>query len=126
MIEERVRKRGMKLIVGAALAGAEKKGGMRIQFSDGELLNTEMLVLSERGRPPLVNPEEIKVDRGIVVNERNKNLCRGPAGDCCQGTIFSPGQTQIIGLWADAGVQGRVAGHNMAGVDDGTDGKYPS
>ena len=45
------------------------------------------------------------------------------AGDCCQGNNMQSGQTQIIGLWANAGVQGRVAGRNMAGVADETDGK---
>ncbi len=127
MIEERVRKRGMKLIFGRALAGAEKKErGYEIQFSDGETLNTEMLVLNigTRAATSLVNPEEIKVDRGIVVNERMETSVPGiyAAGDCCQGNNLQSGQTQIIGLWANAGVQGQVAGHNMAGVDDGTDG----
>ena len=44
------------------------------------------------------------------------------AGDCCQGDNLQSGGKQIIGLWANAGVQGRIAGRNMAGVTDETDG----
>ena len=35
------------------------------------------------------------------------------------------GQSQIIGLWANAGVQGRVAGCNMAGGSAENDGNIP-
>ena len=64
------------------------------------------------------------IDRGIVVDERMHTSAPDifAAGDCCQGNNMQSGQTQIIGLWANAGVQGRVAGRNMAGAADETDG----
>ena len=64
------------------------------------------------------------MDRGIVVDRRMQTSARGifAAGDCCQGNDIQSGDTQIIGLWANAGIQGRVAGRNMAGVGDETDG----
>ena len=40
------------------------------------------------------------------------------AGDCCEGNNIESGQTQIIGLWANANHQGETAGANMAGQDE--------
>ena len=39
-----------------------------------------------------------------------------------QGNNLQSGQTMIIGLWANAGVQGRVAGNNISGKSAQTDG----
>lgn len=126
-IEERVREKGMKLAFGKALAGAEKTaGGYKVIFADGETLETEMLILNigTRAAVSIADPAEIKTERGIVVNEHMETSVPGiyAAGDCCQGNNLQSGQTQIIGLWANAGVQGRVAGRNMAGIGDQTDG----
>ena len=39
------------------------------------------------------------------------------AGDCCEGNNLENGQTQLIGLWANANRQGTTAGSNMAGQE---------
>lgn len=127
MIEDRVKALGMKLAFGQALAGAEKTGnGYRVTFADGTALDTELLVLNigTRAATGLLDPAQVSIDRGVVVNERMETSAPGvyAAGDCCQGKNLQSGQTQIIGLWANAGVQGRVAGRNMAGVGDEADG----
>ena len=127
MIEERVKALGMELAFGRALAGAEKTAeGYRVTFADGQTLDTDLLVLNigTRAAVGTVNPQQVNVERGIVVNERMETSAPDvyAAGDCCQGRNIQSGQTQIIGLWANAGVQGRVAGRNMAGVGDETDG----
>lgn len=127
MIEERIDKLGISMAFGRALSGAEKtETGYRVTFADGETLDTDLLVLNigTRAATGLLDPEQVNVDRGVVVNERMETSAPGvyAAGDCCQGRNLQSGQTQIIGLWANAGIQGRVAGRNMAGVGDETDG----
>ncbi|MEL4860389.1 FAD/NAD(P)-binding oxidoreductase [Pseudoflavonifractor phocaeensis] len=127
MIEERIDKMGIRMAFSRALAGAEKTPeGYRVTFADGETLDTDLLVLNigTRAATGLLDPAQVNIDRGVVVNERMETSAPGvyAAGDCCQGRNLQSGQTQIIGLWANAGVQGRVAGRNMAGVGDETDG----
>lgn len=127
MIEERIDKLGISMAFGRALSGAEKtETGYRVTFADGETLDTDLLVLNigTRAATGLLDPKQVNVDRGVVVNERMETSAPGvyAAGDCCQGRNLQSGQTQIIGLWANAGIQGRVAGRNMAGVGDETDG----
>lgn len=127
MIEERIDKLGIFMAFGRALSGAEKtETGYRVTFADGETLDTDLLVLNigTRAATGLLDPKQVNVDRGVVVNERMETSAPGvyAAGDCCQGRNLQSGQTQIIGLWANAGIQGRVAGRNMAGVGDETDG----
>lgn len=133
MIEERVGNMGIDIAFGQAITSAEEhldeKGnvsGYTVHLGDGSSIETEMLILNigTRASTGILNPEEIIIDRGIVVDERMHTSAEGifAAGDCCQGNNMQSGQTQIIGLWANAGVQGRVAGRNMAGVSDETDG----
>lgn len=133
MIEERVEKAGIELRFGQAITEAcehtDREGnatGYTVCFGDGSRVETELLILNigTRAAAETLNPGEIQIDRGIVVNRRMETSVPGiyAAGDCCQGNNLQSGQTQIIGLWANAGVQGRVAGRNMAGVCDEADG----
>ena len=133
IIEERIRAMGMDIAFGQAITSArehcDEEGnvtGYTVELGDGSFIETEMLVLNigTRAATGILNPQEIKIDRGIMVDERMETSAGGiyAAGDCCQGNNLQSGQTQIIGLWANAGVQGRVAGINMAGGQAETDG----
>ena len=133
MIEARLREMGISLAFGQAITGAEEtpdeNGNVRetsVRLADGSELRTELLVLNigTRAATAVLDPEEVRIDRGILVNERMETSAPGiyAAGDCCQGREMQSGGQTIIGLWANAATQGRVAGRNMAGVPDGTDG----
>lgn len=133
LIEERVKAMGIDIAFGQAITSAEEHldqngnvKGYTVHLGDGSSIETEMLILNigTRAAVGILDPEEIAIDRGIVVDERMHTSVPGifAAGDCCQGNNMQSGQTQIIGLWANAGVQGRVAGRNMSGVIDETDG----
>ena len=80
--------------------------------------------IGTRAATGILNPEEVTIERGIIVNEKMETSVPGiyAAGDCCQGNNLQSGQTMIIGLWANAGVQGRVAGNNISGKSAQTDG----
>ena len=133
MIEARLEKMGIDMVFGKAIAGAVEHTdaggnitGTTVQLADGSAIETELLVLNigTRAATGILDPQQIHIERGIVVDERMRTSAEGiyAAGDCCQGNNLQSGQTQIIGLWANAGVQGRVAGRNMAGQPDETDG----
>lgn len=133
MIEERIRKIGIDMAFGQAITSADEHTddegnvtGYTVHLGDGSEIGTDLLILNigTRAATGILSPDEVKIDRGIVVNERMQTSEEGvyAAGDCCQGNNLQSGQTQIIGLWANAGVQGRVAGRNMAGVPDEADG----
>lgn len=133
LIEERVKAMGIDIAFGQAITSAEEHidpdgnvKGYTVHLGDGSSIETEMLILNigTRAAVEILDPNEIAVDRGIVVDERMHTSVPGifAAGDCCQGNNMQSGQTKIIGLWANAGVQGRVAGRNMAGLIDETDG----
>lgn len=133
MIEERIGKMGIDTAFGQAITAADEHmdtegnvTGYTVHLGDGSVIETELLILNigTRAATGILSPEEVKIERGIVVDERMQTSAEGiyAAGDCCQGNNLQSGQTQIIGLWANAGVQGRVAGRNMAGVSDEADG----
>lgn len=133
MIEERLRKMGIDMAFGQAITSADEHvdengeiTGYTVHLGDGSSIETELLILNigTRAATGIVNPEEIKIERGIVVDEKMQTSAEGiyAAGDCCQGNNLQSGQTMIIGLWANAGVQGDVAGMNMAGTAAEADG----
>lgn len=133
MIEKRIQDMGIDIAFGQAITAADEHvdengevTGYTVRLGDGSAIETELLVLNigTRAATSIVNPEEVQIDRGIVVDDRMQTSVSGiyAAGDCCQGNNLQSGQTQIIGLWANAGVQGRVAGRNMAGITDTADG----
>ena len=128
MIEERLTDMGISLLFGKGIASlSRREDGMYVLgLSDGSEIETELVVLNigTRAATSVLDPEQVKIDRGIVVNDRMETSADGiyAAGDCCQGMNLQSGQTMIIGLWANAGVQGRVAGCNMAGGKAENDG----
>lgn len=131
-LENRVRTKGVSFAWNKGLAGVTEKG---VRFSDGSELEADVICLciGTRANTELVSNKEIvegeavKVNRGIVVNERMETSVPGiyAAGDCCEGKNLLTGQTMIIGLWQNAGIQGDVAGHNMAGSPRSYPGTIP-
>ena len=89
----------------------------------GTRANVELTANTE-----VVQEEPVLVNRGIVVNEKMQTNIPGiyAAGDCCEALNIQTGTTMIIGLWANAAEQGRVAGCNMAGVEALYEGSIPS
>lgn len=133
IIEHRLTSMRIRLSFGQAISGAyehtDRSGnitGCTVQLADGSEIETELLVLNigTRAATGILSANEILIDRGIVVDRHMRTSSPDiyAAGDCCQGNNLQSGETQIIGLWANAGLQGRGAGRNMAGVSDETDG----
>lgn len=119
IIEQRLSQRGIGLRMGRSVASARQVGeGYLCTLSDGEELETDMLVMCIGTFANVATADEsVHINRGIVVNDRLETSAEGiyAAGDCCEGNNLQSGQSQVIGLWANAFHQGRCAGINMAG-----------
>ena len=116
IMERQLEVRGYRFLWGAGLTGITPEG---VKFADGTELEADLICLCIGVRPnlKLIQGQEIPVNRGIVVDAHQQTGCPGvyAAGDCCEALEVQSGGTQIVGLWANAGVQGRVAGTTMAG-----------
>ena len=117
IIEGELEKKGIDMKFSSGLESIEQPGN--VCFSDGSKLPADIIILSigTRANTGLVKETGIVVNRGIVVNDHMETSVPGiyAAGDCCEGTNIQSGDTQIIGLWANAGLQGETAGNNIAG-----------
>lgn len=119
-IERRVEKQGITLKFGVTIDHMEQRSeGQAAVLTDGTEFPADIVVLciGTRANTELVQGE-VEINRGIIVNEQMETSAPGiyGAGDCCEGNNLENGQTQIIGLWANANHQGLTAGSNMAGV----------
>lgn len=123
-IERRIAKKGIRCKWNAGITEITEKDAA---FSDGERLLADIvcLCIGTRANVQLVANTEViegqpvKINRAIVVDDHMRTSCPGiyAAGDCCEGTNLQSGETMIIGLWANAGMQGETAGKNMAGEE---------
>lgn len=119
-IEDRLTAQGISLYFSRpieAIEGAEN--GLEVCLGGGQRLPCDiaLLCIGTRANTQLAD-DDIRVGRGIVVNNRMETSAPGiyAAGDCCEGNNLLTGQTQIIGLWDNAARQGETAGANIAGV----------
>ncbi len=116
IMERKLEERGYRFLWGAGLTGITPKG---VVFADGTELEADPICLCIGVRPDLklIQGQNITVNRGIVVDASQQTSCPGiyAAGDCCEALEVQSGTTRIVGLWANAGMQGRVAGCSMAG-----------
>ncbi len=117
-MEARLREMGLDFRWNAGVEAIEPEG---VRIATGELLPADVICLciGTRANTGIVSAPDsgVAVNRGIVVDTRMRTSAEGiyAAGDCCEGNNLQSGQTQIIGLWANAGCQGRTAGTVCAG-----------
>lgn len=83
------------------------------------MVDAVVVCIGTRTALSCLSPEQVHIDRGVVVDDHMRTSVPDifAAGDCCQGRDLSIDGTRLIGLWANAGLQGETAGKNMAGVD---------
>lgn len=120
-IEKRVEAQGVHLKFGATIDHMEVEDGQKTAvLTDGSRVPADIvgLCIGTRAITETVQ-DEVAVGRGIIVDDHMRTSVPGifAAGDCCEGNNIESGQTQIIGLWANANHQGETAGANMAGQD---------
>lgn len=121
-IEAFLRDKGVELRFGVKTAEAEGRDGRAlVYFSDGDSTTVDAVIncIGTRAALNCLSSEEIKIVRGVVVDDHMRTSADGifAAGDCCEGRDLCIDGTRIIGLWANAVLQGETAGKNMAGLD---------
>lgn len=95
------------------------KSGIDITFSsDGSKHHYDQVILAQGVAPNIgfANPDEIDVDRGIVVDGLMRTSCPDvyAAGDVAQALDLTTSESKVIGLWANAVSQGKTAGRAIA------------
>ncbi len=130
VIEARLAARGVQLRLGVGLTAVTPAAtGVEVLWSDGSREQGDLLCLSAGVRPNLefINPQELQLDRGVLVDRFQQTNLPGiyGAGDVAQGTNLLTGRQEIIGLWANARYQGRTAGRNLAGRREQYAGSIP-
>jgi NADPH-dependent 2,4-dienoyl-CoA reductase/sulfur reductase-like enzyme len=115
----RLTEMGLTMGFGLALEHITPHGKtLTARFRGGREIEADLLALclGARGRTALAREAGLAVGRGITVDRAMRSSAPGiyAAGDCCEAPEIQSGRPAVIGLWANAGLQGRVAGENMA------------
>jgi NADPH-dependent 2,4-dienoyl-CoA reductase/sulfur reductase-like enzyme len=121
-VEHHLAADGIRLRKGTELdAVLERRGRVAaVRTRDGETITCEILgvAIGVLPRVELAAAAGIPVNRGILVSETFEADLPDvlAAGDCSEVLDPATGKRSIDTLWSIANDQGRVAGHNLAGV----------
>lgn len=119
VIQQRLSRRGLKLMFGTPLTGiTEVPGGICVTLGREEVYADILcLCIGTRASIDFVDDGELSINRGVDVNEYMQTSVPGiyAAGDCCRANNIQTGEKSNIGLWQNARLQGRAAGFAMAG-----------
>lgn len=111
---------GIGLKFGSGISAIRPDGnGIVSSFADGTELHSDIVALCLGVRPTvdIVDPEEFDMGRGLRVDECMRTSVPHiyAVGDCCEAYEMITEQKMSVNLWANAFVQGAVAGKNIAG-----------
>ena len=120
IIEQRLNAMGIEQRYSCALGSVEEtETGIRSTFADGSSAETDIIVFCAgiRANIPFVDPEEIQVGRAVQTDLHMQTSVPHvyACGDCCEVQDIQTGVNSSIGLWANAGEQGKVAAQNILG-----------
>ena len=120
IIRARLDKLGVGLKLGCGIQAMRREAdGIVSVFQDGSEFKSEIVALCLGVRPAVgcLDKDEVAIGRGIRVNRRMETSAPRiyAAGDCCEAQEVATGQVMPVSLWANAVLQGRIAGCNAAG-----------
>jgi NAD(P)H-nitrite reductase large subunit len=119
--EEVLKKAGIRIITGRTVAEITGKELVRgVTLDNGEDIACSMVVVAigVSARIELARGTEIKINRGIVVDNHMATSCPDvySCGDAAEAYDFIYCANRLTPIWPNAYIGGRVAGYNMAGV----------
>lgn len=122
-IHDRVRRLGIQLKFGSGIVSMrEDEDGIVSVFADADEVKTDIVVLCMGVRPSVayLDPGEVGIGRGIRVDCHMRTNVEHiyAAGDCCETREIMSGDYMPVNLWANAVVQGQIAGKNIAGYPE--------
>lgn len=129
LIERRVEAKGVRLLFGRGISSITAASeGLTTHFGKDTAIACDLVVLciGTQANTSLAG-RTVEVRRGVMTDCRMQTSVPDvyAAGDCCEGRNLQNGETQIIGLWANAARQGAAAGKSMAGIAARYEGSVP-
>lgn len=120
IITEWLRERGVDIRCGAGLTRiSSSEGGHLLEFSEGEPLKADLVLMATGIRPNLgwLEGSGIEINQGIVVDERMRSNVPNvyAAGDVAEGRELVGGGRELHAIEPTAMEHGRVAAASMAG-----------
>lgn len=129
IVKSHLLKNGIDIITGKAIKEVERKDGhlRGLRTADGITIPADIIIVSAGVRPN-IKPAEgtaIRIERGIIVNERMETNLPGiyAAGDVAE--IEIKGIRKLNPIWLNATVSGLIAGANMVGITKRLDSHIP-
>lgn len=121
--------KGIGLFFGRGISALrEEEDGIVAVFSDGTEIKSDIVALCLGLRPTVnyLDKEEIEIGRGVAVDRHQRSSVPHiyAVGDCCEAEEIVNGQRMVVNLWANAGMQGRVAARNIMGFNDEFQGNF--
>lgn len=93
-----------------------------VVLKDKKEIKCDMVIVAIGVRPnvEIVEDTRIKVNKGILVDAFLQTSVKNiyAAGDCCEANDLLLGINRPIAIWPAAVRQGKIAGHNMAGLKE--------
>ncbi len=124
MIHKEMRKHGVKLALGQAVEGFEKKdNGVKVLIKGQKPLYADMAILAIGVSPDTELAKQAGIELGlfnsIVVNDRMETSLPDiyAAGDAVQVKHYVTGENALISLAGPANKQGRIIADNICGGD---------
>lgn len=123
IIEQRLKDSGIELEFGSALTAVEETtSGLISYFSNGTKKQSDIIVFCSgiRSNISFVNFNEIEIGHAAIKTDLHMQTnIPGiyAVGDCCETKDLLNNENSYIGLWANANMQGRIAGENICGMN---------
>lgn len=122
LVEGWLRGKGIGLHLGTtATKITEHEGRKRVTLKSGAEVDADLVIVATgiRANLDLIAGAGLKVDQGIVINDRCQTSIPGiyAAGDVAQGPDLLGGQAAVHAIQPTAVDHGRIAGANMAGQE---------
>lgn len=120
IIQKQLEEKGVTFILNDSVA--EFTCGTQALLKSGKTLNFDILVLAVgvRANIELVKDAGGECERGILTDESQKTSLPDiyAAGDCAASLDSLTNTKKVLALLPNAALQGRTAGHNMAGKEE--------
>ena len=122
LVETWLRQKGVSLHLGTTAQGiVDIKGRKRVSLANGTVVDCDLVIVATgiRANTDLVAGSGIKVDQGILVNDRMQTNFPFiyAAGDVAQGPDLLNEHPAVHAIQTTAVDHGRIAGANMAGQE---------
>ncbi len=120
-VQKWLEENGLKIITGSTVESVHRvKGAVTgVKLKNGEKLKCNTVVLSIGVRPNtgLTEGSGIRINRGIMVDKAMQTNVEGifAAGDVAEAEDFLRKRADVLPIIPVATMQGKIAGHNMAG-----------